>query len=264
MNGRIDFSRNASVYDRRHGAAVPDDWLTRVFQIAGLSTGVRVLDVGAGTGRVAIPLARFGCRVFAVEPATGMLTELRAKAGDSGVLPVSAEGAKLPFSSGYFDAVVVARLLYLTSDWSAILHEAHRVLAPGGRLLHEWGNGHAEEEWARVRDQARQLFERAGTSVPFHPGVRSEAEVNHYLAGLGFEWEGECELGPGPMTTLGEFLRRVASGEVSYIWNVPERVREANLPLLQRWAQQTFDLERPVPIPRMLSWTVFRKSSDWR
>jgi SAM-dependent methyltransferase len=72
------------------------------------------LDTGAGIGRVAIPLARHGCRIFALELAPGILTELRAKAGGSGVVAVSVEGGRLPFPTGHFGPVVIVRLLYLT------------------------------------------------------------------------------------------------------------------------------------------------------
>ena len=132
MSERVDFSANASVYDRRHGAIMSDDELGRPWLAAGLQVGARVLDIGAGTGRVAIPLASRGCNVVAVEPAGGMLAQLRAKTGDNKVRSVVAEGARLPFPVGHFDAVVIARLLYLTPDWRAILRDAHRVLAIGG------------------------------------------------------------------------------------------------------------------------------------
>lgn len=46
-----------------------------------------------------------------------------------------------------------------------------------------------------------------------------------------------------------------------YIWSVPEHVRQANLPSLQRWAEETFDLERSLPLPRTIRWTVFRNAA---
>jgi SAM-dependent methyltransferase len=262
VSERVDFSGNAGIYDRRHGAAIPDEALERLWQVAGLLVTARVLDIGAGTGRVAIPLARLGCSVVAVEPAAGMLAQLRAKASDGRVRMVVAEGARLPFPAGSFDAVVIARLLYLTPDWRAILDETHRVLAAGGRLLHEWGNGQAGEEWVQIRDEARRLFEQAGVSAPFHPGVRSEADVDHHVVGLGFLAEGELDMGPGPAISLREFLRRLTEGELSYIWSVPEGIRSESLPKLTRWAEQTFDLERPLPIPREARWSIYRKDEQ--
>ena len=258
MAERIDFSRNASVYDRRHGAAIPDDAVDRLWTAARVTPGTRLLDIAAGTGRVAIPFRLRGCEVTAVEPAPGMLAQLQEKSAKT-VLTVAAEGAHLPFPTGAFDVVVIARLLYLTVDWRAILDEAHRVLADGGALLHEWGNGQDEEEWVRIREEARRLFLEAGVQAPFHPGVRSEDSVDEYLKQLCFVRDGAIELGPGPATTLREFLRRLVDGELSYIWNVPDDVRADCLPKLQHWSEQTFDLDRPIAVPRRMRWTIFRK-----
>jgi SAM-dependent methyltransferase len=261
VSERVDFSANAGVYDRRHGAVMSGESLDRLWTAAGLQVGARVLDLGAGTGRVAIPLASRGCHVVAVEPAPGMLAELRTKTGEHNVLPLAAEAAQLPFLAGPFDAVVIARLLYLTPDWRDILREARRVLAVGACLLHEWGNGQADEEWVQIREEARRLFEQAGLCAPFHPGVRSEIEVDGELDDLRLVRAGELEMGPGPAITLREFLRRLVEGELSYIWGVPEDVRADCLPQLQGWSEQKFDLDRPVPMPRELRWTIRRKDA---
>lgn len=261
MRERVNFSANASIYDRRHGASVSDEGLARVWLAAGMSNGASVLDIGAGTGRVAIPLATRGCRVVALEPATGMVEQLQRKDGDGRVQPLIAEGSLLPFPGGTFDVVVIARLLYLTPDWRAILEEAFRVLGTGGVLLHEWGNGDVDEEWVLIRQEARRLFEEAGVAAPFHPGVRSEHDVDEHLAALGMAREGDVGMGPGPIVTLGEFLRRLAEGELSYIWNVPEHICAESLPRLRRWSEETFDLDTPVPVPRQIRWSLFRKAA---
>jgi SAM-dependent methyltransferase len=261
VSERVDFSSNASIYDRRHGATISDDGLAKLWTGAGFHECARVLDIGAGTGRVAIPLAKRGCNVVAVEPASGMLAQLRVKAADKRLLAVVAEGSHLPFPAERFNVVVIARLLYLTPDWRDILREAQRVLAPRGCLLHEWGNGQIDEEWVQIREQARRLFEEAGLQVPFHAGVRSETEVDRQCADLQLVREGQIEMGPGPAITLREFLRRVVEGELSYIWSVPEHVRAKCLPRLQQWSQETFDLERPLAMPRELRWTIHRKNA---
>lgn len=259
LSQRINFSDNAPVYDQRHGGALPDDGLRQLCEMAGIRPADRLLDIAAGTGRVAIPLAMRGCRVVAIEPAPGMLEQLRRKDRDGRVGMVMAEGAHLPFSDGTFGAVVIARLLYLTTDWRGILHEARRLLVPGGCLLHEWGNGRADEEWVQIREEARRRFEEAGLATPFHPGVRSEDEVDEQLGALGLARQGRLEIGAGPTTTLRDFLGRLTRGELSYIWGVPEEVRRECLPGLQQWAEQQFNLDEPVPMPRTISWTIFRK-----
>jgi len=101
---RVDFSANAPVYDIRHGALLPD-------HVAGalttrLKPGARILDVGAGTGRVSVAFARIGFDVVAIEPAPGMLQALREKAGALSIPCIAAEGSRLPFQNRIADAVV--------------------------------------------------------------------------------------------------------------------------------------------------------------
>lgn len=259
MSERVDFSSNAVVYDRRHGAGLAPDLARSLAVKAALTQGTRVLDVGAGTGRVAYALADLGCDVVALDPALPMLDQLRSKAPTPQVRPVVGEGARLPFAECVFDAAVIARLLYLAPDWRVVLREAHHALKPGGYLLHEWGNGNADEEWVRIREKARALFQDAGIPEPFHPGARTEVEVDAYLASLDLAQTDRVLAGPGPHTSLDEFVRRITSGELSYIWRVPKPVQEQSLPLLQLWCEQTFDLKRSFPMPRELRWAVYRK-----
>jgi SAM-dependent methyltransferase len=218
-----------------------------------------VLDVAAGTGRVALAFARLGCQIVAVDAAIPMLNELRRKAPGDEVQVVAGEGARLPFAKDHFDAVIFARTLYLMSDWRTALREAYGLLKPGGRLLHEWGNGEADEAWVQIREKARTLFQRAGAENPFHPGARSESEVDAFILELGLRRTAELSIGPGPSMTLRDFLSKVASGEVSYIWSVSEQIRDACLAVLKQWCEDTFDLELAVPIPRDVCWTIYRK-----
>ena len=117
MSKRIDFSANAPVYDRRHGAALAPDVARSLALKAALTQGTRVLDVGAGTGRVAHAFADLGCDVVALDPALAMLDQLRSKASTRRVRAVVGEGASLPFADCVFDAAVIARVLYLAADW---------------------------------------------------------------------------------------------------------------------------------------------------
>ena len=86
-SGRVDFSQNASTYDRRHGAVIADDVARQLARAASLRQGSRVLDLAAGTGRVAIPLTALGCRVVALDPARPMLA---APGADEAVVVLAA------------------------------------------------------------------------------------------------------------------------------------------------------------------------------
>ena len=47
---------------------------------------------------------------------------------------VAGVGEQLPFAGASFDAVVIARLLYLVPEWQTLLRDVRRVLRPGGRV----------------------------------------------------------------------------------------------------------------------------------
>ena len=261
MSQRVDFSANAANYDRRHGSVLPEETARSLAAAATLGSNDSILDIGAGTGRVASAFLGLGYPVVAVEPAVSMAEAFRTKTVALPTRVVRGEGERLPFRSSIVDAVVIARLLYLAVDWPTILREAHRVLKPGGRLLHEWGNGHAAEAWAQIREKARALFEDAGIVAPFHPGARSEEQIDQHLTTLGFVTRSKVVVGPGPSLTLRDFLNRIVSGEFSYIWAVPTDVQEACLPALRAWSEATFDLEQLVPMPEQLEWTIFQKDA---
>jgi ubiquinone/menaquinone biosynthesis C-methylase UbiE len=68
----------------------------------------------------------------ALDPALSMLNELRRKAAEGRVEAVVGEGARLPFAGERFDAVILARVVYLMSDWQAVLRQSYDVLKTGG------------------------------------------------------------------------------------------------------------------------------------
>jgi SAM-dependent methyltransferase len=186
-----------------------------------------------------------------------MLDELAKKSPSLKIPRVIGVGMQLPFASASFDAVVIARLLYLVPEWQDLLREVRRVLVPGGRVLHEWSNGDSDEEWVQIREKIRAMFEHEGVASPFHPGVRTEDEVEAFLAGLGMTRISTERFGGGHLMTVADFLRRLVDGECSYTWAVPKEIAARCLPELQTWAAARFDLTREVPMPREIVWRVY-------
>lgn len=126
------FNRMADVYGAR--PAYPSALVDSLVSLAG-GAGAEVLDVGAGIGHLALPLARCGLRVCAIEPAKAMLCELRAAADAQGLSLRTelATAEALPVSSLSVDLVLIADALHFL-DAALTGREISRVLAPGGAL----------------------------------------------------------------------------------------------------------------------------------
>jgi SAM-dependent methyltransferase len=118
-------------------------WLTT--QALGTIGGIvgqssRILDIGAGTGRLAIPLAARGHRVTAVEPSGAMLTVLRRKAANAG-LDIATIGTPMKgfAGDGSFDLAIcvfsVIAYVLTEDDLDASFKAVASGLRPGGLLL---------------------------------------------------------------------------------------------------------------------------------
>jgi demethylmenaquinone methyltransferase/2-methoxy-6-polyprenyl-1,4-benzoquinol methylase len=103
--------------------------------------GARVLDLCGGTGDLTIEVARAGRadRVICCDFAHDMLTRAAGKFRRIGVEPrcqlLEADGLRLPFADGSFDAVTIGFGVRNFVDLTAGLREVLRVLRPGGRLV---------------------------------------------------------------------------------------------------------------------------------
>jgi SAM-dependent methyltransferase len=112
--------------------------------------GLRVLDLGAGTGKLTALLAELGADVTAVEPDEAMLAELRRQLPSVRALHGPAEAIPLP--DGSVDAVLCAQSMHWFNMPRA-LPEIARVLVPGGVLGAMWNSDDDRVEWvAGLRD----------------------------------------------------------------------------------------------------------------
>lgn len=107
---------------------------------------LRVLDLGAGTGKLTASLLGLGACVTAVEPDPAMLAELRRSLGSVTALPGSAEQIPLPDAS--VDAVLAGQAMHWF-DLDRAIPEIARVLTGGGVLAGLWNVDDDEVGWVR-------------------------------------------------------------------------------------------------------------------
>jgi ubiquinone/menaquinone biosynthesis C-methylase UbiE len=95
--------------------------------------GLRIADIGCGTGRHAAELARAGASVTAIDFSTGMMRKGREKAGAERVgFAVADLGRPLPLRDGSFDRVICCLVLDHIFDVAGLFAEMRRICRRGG------------------------------------------------------------------------------------------------------------------------------------
>lgn len=98
-------------------------------------TGTRIIDVGIGTGRASLPLARDGYAITGVDVSHAMLDRCRAEAGDAPVDLRLGELTQLPVEDESFDSLIALNVAVHFPNWREALIDWARVVKPGGRLV---------------------------------------------------------------------------------------------------------------------------------
>jgi SAM-dependent methyltransferase len=146
--GLPDFDARAATYD--HLRPVGDTWWARFDALVRLGDlrGQRVLDVGCGTGAVAVALAeKAAAKVWGVEQSAEMLAVARERV-PAGVGLKQGRAEELPFRDAWFDRVVFSLVIHLV-DRPRALAEAARVLVDGGRVvIATFAHEHFDRYWA--------------------------------------------------------------------------------------------------------------------
>ncbi|MGG7507534.1 class I SAM-dependent methyltransferase [Plantibacter sp. YIM 135249] len=159
-----------------------------------LHPGSRVLDFGCRTGQLALAMSKAGHRVTGLDPAPTTLAIATTKAGADRIRWIVGHSSDIP--KYQFDTVVMSRyfsqFLIASADWAGALHDIHRSLRPGGRLIFDSRNPDHRvwESWTRPLtkrdvDLSDGLVATTWTSVSKVQGVASPLVqyVDHFRLG---------------------------------------------------------------------------------
>ncbi len=155
------FARHAAEWDTLRLLHSPDAPVEAALKGALGGPLGALLDVGTGTGRMAELFAPRAERVTAFDKSPEMLRLARARLQDFPAGKISLEQGDftaLPFAAGAFDTVLFHQVLHYAQEPEAVLAEAARVTAPGGRIAIVDLAAHAHEELRERHAHARLGF----------------------------------------------------------------------------------------------------------
>jgi SAM-dependent methyltransferase len=159
------------------------------------SRGVRVLDVGAGTGAVTSAMSRVvgpDGLLLAVDPA---VTMLRMAARKARIRTIAGALPHIPCRTETFDVVTAGFVLSHVADPEEALAEMARVLTPGGKVgISAWAESSATTAPGRIWQSVVEGFidshrvERAlGWALPSEERLTTPVALMTALTGAGFQ-----------------------------------------------------------------------------
>ncbi len=256
MSGSLSFDRAASFYDAtritdpRTLEAILDLIVARVLR------GGALLEIGVGTGQLALPLASRGVRVIGLDLASAMMAKLVEKAaGESPVGLVQGDATRMPFGDGVFAGAYARWVLHLIPAWEEVLGEFDRVVDDEGRVAIEPGgySGPFAESFLR--------FHEVLGDVALPPGLQPvdrDVQLDAGMARAGWQLDHVEEVTYDHQVPLGRFFEEVPERTYSWTWGVPQEALEAATAEVRAWAAERFDLGAPPP-PAPTRWRVYRR-----
>ena len=154
------FEQHAGEWDAIRSLHVAEEQVEAAMAaaLAGEPIG-RLIDIGTGTGRMIELFAPAATHALGIDRSSEMLRLARAKLGERGLGNAELRQADLyalPLGDGAADVAILHHVLHFAQQPGAAIHEAARVLAPGGRLLIADFAPHDREE-LRARDAHTRL-----------------------------------------------------------------------------------------------------------
>ena len=244
----LSFDRVADIYDATR--ALPDHVLATIAQTIVTATNAaeasRFLELGVGTGRIALPLLQYGFSYTGVDISPAMIDVLRTKAGDFEKLTlVEADVTQLPFADASFDVALTVHLLHLVPDWRRVLSEIRRVLTPDGYYIYGSDGSVDGQPAGAIRRQWRDVVRELGADARPEHGTREAVQTELIETGALLasyrvvQWEDEV--------APGQLLEAIRRRTFSQSWHVPDDLMEEAHRRMIDWATEQYrDLTKPV------------------
>jgi SAM-dependent methyltransferase len=239
----VPFDRAVEYYDRTRGLSPEAAAQVTALLADELIGHGPVLEIGVGTGRIALPLAETGIEVVGIDLSVPMLEAMVAK---SRTVPVAvADCTVLPFPDDAFGGVIASHVFHLVPEWRDAALEVLRVLRSDGVFLWARG-GHGAPGLAVAEVFAKAAgIERAPVGLDEVEGLDAYLRSRHWKG----EWTDEVE--DDRTMTTDDLIDQLASGQLAWTWKASEEDRARGAAAARAWAvEQEVPSDEPIPMGR--------------
>lgn len=272
-SGSLSFDPVAHVYDDTRGypPGTPQAIAEALLRYGPIAAGASTLEIGIGTGRIALPLLAQGVRVTGIDISPRMIERLRAKyAAERAAHPETPWGqldvslgdiTALPFDAGAFDAVVAVHVLHLVPQWRQAFSEALRVLRPGAPLLLGQDIAHGPSIAHPLQDEWVEIVRGLGFESR-RVGAGSFKEIVAEARGRGLRVEEWTVTTWRSAHTPAEGFRDIADRLWSLTWLVPDAIFAESVRRLEAWARARYGGQWETPISTDFSFRLTRVTTE--
>jgi len=194
------------------------------------------LEIGVGTGRIALPLQAAGTEMVGLDLSQPMLRRLVHNAGDRHPFPlVSADAGALPFGDDSLTAALAVHVLHLIPEWRRTLAELVRVTRPSGAIVIDLGRP--------TRGPYSDLLAEfaAAAKIPDkHRGINDTDELDEAMSEVGASLTQTEVIEEVRSATYARTIGALEAGTYSITWAADEATRRAAAEHARRWARERY------------------------
>ena len=254
----IVFDRAAGFYDATRGFpdGVEQEAAALIARVGHIDAESRVLEVGVGTGRIALPLAQVsGATVIGLDLSAAMMQRLREKRQQEAVHTAQADITHLPLPGQSFRRVMATHVFHLIPPWQTALAEVMRVLTADGLFLNCWNGVPDSQPFERLLTAWNSVVPpEQETTVGIPRGRFADFPLDE-----GWEPVGETQTiyyteAQTPAAFIERYEKRISSAS----WVLDDALVAAGVAAIRAAAAEQFDdLHQPVTVTRTYNVRAF-------